>query len=64
MKVSLNVLAQLLNIIVGGEYMSEKKKEKNKILSPKMDVVFQVLFVENGSEEITKNFLEAYIKLI
>ena len=62
MKVRLNVLAQLLNIIVGGEYMSEKKKEKNKILSPKMDVVFQVLFGENGSEEITKNFLEAVLK--
>lgn len=31
-------------------------KRKNKILSPKMDIVFQVLFGEVGSEEITKVF--------
>ena len=33
-------------------------KEKVKLLSPKKDVVFQVLFGEVGSENITKNFLQ------
>ena len=28
-----------------------------KTLSPKLDVVFQALFGETGSERITKNFL-------
>ena len=42
--------------------MSEKEKKKNKLLSPKMDIVFQVLFGEVGSEEITKEFLEAILK--
>lgn len=42
--------------------MSEKEKKKNKLLSPKMDIVFQVLFEEAGSEEITKEFLEAILK--
>ena len=36
-------------------------KEK-KLLSPKMDVTFQVLFGEVGSEEITKEFLKAILK--
>ena len=36
-------------------------KRKNKILSPKMDIVFQVLFGEVGSEEITKSFLETVL---
>lgn len=40
---------------------SEKTKER-KLLSPKMDIVFQVLFGEVGSEEITKDFLEAILK--
>ncbi len=31
---------------------------ENKILSPKVDVVFQSLFGEPGSERITKRFLE------
>ena len=38
----------------------DDKKEK-KLLSPKLDVVFQVLFGEVGSEEITKDFLEAIL---
>ena len=33
-----------------------------KLLSPKIDVVFQALFGEIGSEEITKSFLEAILK--
>ena len=36
-------------------------KEK-KLLSPKLDVVFQALFGEEGNEEITKGFLEAILK--
>lgn len=34
----------------------------NKTLSPKLDVVFQKLFGEEGSEEITKSLLEAILK--
>ncbi len=37
--------------------MSEKK-----LLSPKIDVVFQVLFGEVGSERITKRFLESILE--
>ena len=37
-------------------------EENAKLLSPKTDVVFQVLFGEVGSEEITKSFLEAILK--
>ena len=33
----------------------------NKTLSPKLDVVFQKLFGEEGSEEITKSLLEAIL---
>ena len=36
-------------------------KEKTKLLSPKLDVVFQALFGEVGSERITKKFLEAIL---
>lgn len=36
--------------------------KKTKILSPKLDVVFQSLFGEVGSEEITTRFLEAILK--
>ena len=38
------------------------KTKKNELLSPKKDFVFQVLFGEVGSEEITKSFLEAILK--
>ena len=34
---------------------------KKKLLSPKIDAVFQVLFGEVGSEEITKDFLKAIL---
>ena len=44
----------------------EKNKQltssKKKLLSPKIDAVFQVLFGEVGSEEITKEFLKAILK--
>ena len=36
-------------------------REKRKLLSPKLDVVFQALFGEVGSERITKKFLEAIL---
>ena len=36
-------------------------KEKTKLLSPKLDIVFQTLFGEVGSERITKKFLEAIL---
>lgn len=35
---------------------------ERRLLSPKMDFVFQVLFGEVGNEEITKQFLEAILK--
>ena len=35
---------------------------KQKVLSPKLDVVFQVLFGEIGSEEITSSLLESILK--
>ena len=35
------------------------KNKENKILSPKLDVIFQALFGEVGSEKITKKFLES-----
>ena len=38
-----------------------EQKEKRKLLSPKLDVVFQALFGEVGSERITKKFLEAIL---
>lgn len=41
------------------KHFSETKEKK--LLSPKMDVVFQVLFGEEGSEEITRKFLEAIL---
>ena len=40
----------------------KKNKKKRKLLSPKMDLVFQVLFGEVGNENITKNFLEAILQ--
>ena len=35
--------------------------ERKKLLSPKQDIVFQVLFGEKGSENITKEFLQAIL---
>ena len=37
------------------------KKSENSILSPKLDVVFQILFGEVGSEEITKDLLSTIL---
>lgn len=37
------------------------KKSKNTILSPKIDVIFQILFGEVGSEEITKDLLSTIL---
>lgn len=39
-----------------------KVTQKNNSLSPKLDVIFQALFGEVGSEEITKGFLEAILE--
>ncbi len=41
--------------------MSQILKEEISLLSPKLDVVFQALFGEVGSEEITSKFLEAIL---
>ena len=43
-----------------GRLMQENKKIK--LLSPKLDVVFQALFGEVGNERITKDFLESILK--
>ena len=43
------------------EYENERTKEKNKLLSPKLDVVFQILFGEVGSENITKDLLNTIL---
>ena len=45
----------------------EKNQENNgtqeiKTLSPKLDVIFQAIFGEVGSEKITKGFLETVLK--
>ena len=37
--------------------------EKTKLLNPKIDVVFQALFGEQGSERITKAFLEKILNI-
>lgn len=39
----------------------EKEENKPKLLSPKVDIIFQILFGEVGSEIITKKFLEAIL---
>ena len=39
----------------------EKEENKPKLLSPKVDIIFQILFGEVGSERITKKFLEAIL---
>ena len=47
------------------EKIKNDKKEgtqKTKLLSQKLDVVFQALFGEEGSERITKEFLEAILE--
>ena len=36
-------------------------EENNSILSPKVDVVFQILFGEVGSEKITKDLLNCIL---
>ena len=33
------------------------QRENTKLLSPKLDIIFQALFGEIGSERITKKFL-------
>ena len=38
-----------------------KKRKGRKLLSPKLDVIFQALFGEVGNERITKKFLEAIL---
>ena len=43
------------------EQISQFKDEKRTILSPKLDVVFQILFGEVGSEEITKDLLSTIL---
>ena len=47
--------------------MTDKKQkaiteEKTPILSPKIDVIFQILFGEVGSERITKDFLSSILE--
>ena len=39
-----------------------KETKKVKLLSPKIDVIFQALFGEEGSERITKGFLKTILK--
>ena len=41
---------------------TKEKKEETKLLSPKLDVVFQALFGEVGNERITKELLEAILE--
>ena len=41
--------------------VKNNETHKNIMLSPKNDIVFQVLFGEEGSEEITKSFLETIL---
>ena len=43
------------------EQKGNTRKRRAKLLSPKLDVVFQALFGEVGSERITKKFLEAIL---
>lgn len=39
-----------------------KEKVKRKLLSPKIDIVFQYLFGEEENAKITKDFLEAILE--
>ena len=51
-------------MIFMGKITDEQKEEKKevKLLSPKLDVIFQALFGEEGRERITKGFLETILK--
>lgn len=40
---------------------SKQTNERYNILSPKLDIVFQILFGEVGSEKITKDFLNSIL---
>ena len=40
---------------------TNEEERKNTILSPKLDIVFQILFGEVGSEEITKDLLSTIL---
>ena len=42
-----------------GKQMTETKTKPVKLLSPKLDVIFQSVFGEVGDEKITKDFLES-----
>ena len=42
--------------------MQVSKNKEERILSPKIDIVFQSLFGEVGSERITKKFLESILE--
>ena len=42
--------------------MTTNLKNETTLLSPKLDIVFQALFGEVGSEEITSKFLEAILQ--
>ena len=44
------------------KYDTKEKNNESKLLSPKLDVVFQALFGEVGNERITKEFLEAILE--
>ena len=44
------------------EQNKSKEIKKEEILSPMIDVVFQMLFGEVGSEKITQDFLSAILK--
>ncbi len=48
--------------MVENETDNVNSNEEPKQLSPKLDVVFQALFGEKGSEKITKDFLEKILK--
>ena len=43
-------------------YLKSRTKDEEELLSPKLDVVFQALFGEIGSEKITTKFLESILK--
>lgn len=49
-------------MIMSKKYFNSNQNLKNKILSPKLDVVFQALFGEIGSERITRRFLQSILK--
>lgn len=59
---SQSIFILLLNLFHRRIYMSESYLKSKKILSPKLDVVFQALFGEVGSEKITGRFLQSILK--